>query len=112
MMESNNNNNDDEDSVIIIDEEDLKPDIGKVNSTINEVLNLARSYKLKNAEDIKKSIIKVINNSEINPSLLINQNGETLTHLVIKEDKLESLELIIESYITLLRFSNMFFKLF
>ena len=38
MLESNNNN-DDEDSVIIIDEEDLKPDIGKVNSTINEVLN-------------------------------------------------------------------------
>ena len=37
MMESNFN--DDEDSVIIIDEEDLKPDIGKVNSTINEVLN-------------------------------------------------------------------------
>ena len=110
MLESNNN--DDEDSVIIIDEEDLKPDIGKVNSTINEVLNLARSYRLKNAEDIQKSIIKVINNSEINPSLLINQNGETLTHLIIKEDKLESLELIIESYISLLGFSDLFFEWF
>ena len=48
MLESNNN--DDEDSVIIIDEDDLKPDIEKVNKTINEVLNLSRSYKLKNAE--------------------------------------------------------------
>ena len=110
MLESNNN--DDEDSVIIIDEDDLKPDIEKVNSTINEVLNLARSYRLKNAEDIQKSIIKVINNSEINPSVLINQKGETLTHLIIKEDKLESLELIIESYISLLGFSDRFFEWF
>ena len=110
MLESNNN--DEEDSIIIIDEEDLKPDIEKVNTTINEVLNLARNYRLKNTEDIQKSIIKVINNSEINPSVLINQKGETLIHLIIKEDKLESLELIIESYISLLGFSDRFFEWF
>ena len=35
MLESNNN--DDEDSIIIIDEDELKPNIEKVNLTINEV---------------------------------------------------------------------------
>lgn len=101
-----------DESIIFIDDEETKPDMEKINSVIKEVLNLARSYKLKNTEDIQKSIIKTINNSEINPSYLKNKNGETLTHLIIKEDKLESLELIIESYITLLGFSDSFFEWF
>ena len=77
----------DDDSVIFIDEEDQKPDIEKVNSIIKEVLDLAKNYKLMNSENIQNSIIKTINNSEINPSYIKNQNGETLTHLIIKEDK-------------------------
>ena len=56
-----------DESIIFIDEEETKPDMEKINSVIKEVLNLARSYKLKNTEDIQKSIIKTINNSEINP---------------------------------------------
>ena len=104
--------NNDDDSIIFIDEEDIKPDLEKVNSVIMEVLNLARSYQLKNTEDIQKSIIRAINISEINPSYLKNKNSETLAHLIIKEDKLESLELIIESYITLLGFSDLFFEWF
>ena len=104
--------NDIDDSIILIDEEDTKPNIEKVNSIIIEVLNLAQSYKLRNSEDIQKSIIKTINDSKIDPSYIKNIKGETLTHLIIKEDKLESLELIIESYITLLGFSDRFFEWF
>ena len=104
--------NNDDDSILLIDEEDTKPDIEKVNSIINEVLNLAKSYKLRNTENIQKSIIKIINDSKIDPSYIKNNNGETLTHLIIKEDKLESLEFIIESYITLLGFSDRFFQWF
>ena len=104
--------NDDEDSIILIDEEDTKPDIEKVKSIINEILNLAKSYKLRNSEDLQKSIIKTINESKIDPSYIRDTNGETLIHLIIKEDKLESLELIIESYITLLGFSDRFFEWF
>ena len=104
--------NNDDDSILLIDEEDIKPDIEKVNSIINEVLNLAKSYKLRNTENIQKSIIKIINDSKIDPSYIKNNNGETLTHLIIKEDIFESLELIIESYITLLGFSDRFFQWF
>ena len=102
----------DDDSILLIDEEDTKPDMEKVNSIINEVLNLAKSYKLNNSEDIQNSIIKTINDSKIDPSLIKNNSGETLTHLIIREDKLESLELIIESYIALLGFSDRFFEWF
>ena len=102
--------NEDDDSILLIDEEDTKPDMEKVNSIINEVLNLAKSYKLRNYEDIQNSIIKTINDSKVDPSYIKNNNGETLTHLIIKEDKLESLQLIIESYITLLGFSDRFFE--
>ena len=106
------NNDDDDESIIFIDEVDQKPDINKVNSLILEVLNLAKSYVYRNTEDIQKSILKAINNSNINPSYIKNNDGETLAHLIIKEDKLESLELIIESYITLLGFSDRFFEWF
>jgi ankyrin repeat protein len=99
------------DSIIFIDEEP-KPDIEKVNSIIKQVLELARSYKINNFENIQKSIIKIINNSEINPSNIKNKNGETLTHLIIKEGDLESLKLIIESYIQLLGFTSLFFDWF
>ena len=101
-----------DDSIIFIDEENEKPDQEKVNLVINEVLKLAKSYELLNSDDIQKSIIKAINESEINPALLKDNNGETLTHLIIKEDKLDCLELIIESYITLLGFSDRFFEWF
>ena len=101
-----------DDSIIFIDEEDPKPDQDKVDTVIKEVLELAKSYKFRNSEEIQKSIIKTINNSEINPSFLRDKKGETLTHLIIKTDNLESVELIIESYITLLGFSDRFFEWF
>jgi len=101
-----------DDSIIFIDEEDSKPDQDKVDTVIKEVLDLAKSYKFRNSEEIQKSIIKTINNSEINPSLLRDKKGDTLTHLIIKTDNLESVELIIESYITLLGFSDRFFEWF
>ena len=104
-------NNDDDETIIFIDEEP-KPDIEKVNSIIKQVLELARSYKINNYEDIQKSIINIINNSEINPSYIKNKNGETLAHLIIKEDDLESLKLIIESYIQLLGFTSLLFDWF
>lgn len=103
---------DDEDSIIFIEEENPKPDLKKVNSLIKEVISLAKSFKLRNSEDIQKSIIKAINKSEINPSFIKNKNDETLIHLIIKEGSLESLELIIDSYISLLGFSDIFFDWF
>ena len=63
-------NNDDDETIIFIDEEP-KPDIEKVNSIIKQVLELARSYKINNYEDIQKSIINIINNSKMEKLLLI-----------------------------------------
>ena len=106
------NNNDENDSIILIDEEDSKPDIEKVNKIIIEILELAKSYKINNTENILNSIIRKINNSGINPSCIKDKNGETLVHLIIKEDVLESLQLIVDSYIGLLGFSDRFFEWF
>ena len=86
--------------------------IEKVNEVIKEVIECVNSYKLINSENIQNSIIKIINKSEISPSYLKNKNDETLIHLIIKEDKLESLELIVESHITLLGFSDTFLESF
>ena len=47
-----------DDSIIFIDEEDPKPDQDKVDAVIKEVLELAKSYKFRNSEEIQKSIIK------------------------------------------------------
>ena len=106
------NDNDDDNSIIFIDEENPKPDIEKYNEVIKEIIECVNSYKLWNSENIQNSIIKIINKSEISPSYLKNKNDETLMHLIIKEDKLESLELLIESHITLLGFSDSFLEWF
>ncbi len=106
------NNNDENDSIILIEEEDSTPDIERVNKIIKETLELAKSYKINNTENIINSIIRKINNSGINPSCIKDKNGETLVHLIIKEDVLESLQLIVDSYIGLLGFSDRFFEWF
>ena len=97
------NDNDDDNSIIFIE---------KYNEVIKEVIECVNSYKLWNSENIQNSIIKKINKSQISPPHLKNKNDETLIHLIIKEDKLESLELIAESHITLLGFSDRFLESF
>ena len=65
----------------------------KQTPVIKEVLELTKSYKFRNSEEIQKSIIKIINNSEINPSFLRDKKGDTLTHLIIKTDNQNQLNL-------------------
>jgi len=43
-----------DDLIIFIDEEDPKPDQDKVDTVIKEVLELAKSYKFRNSEEIQK----------------------------------------------------------
>ena len=87
-------------------------EMNKINSCIRNVVSLALSYKIRNKEEIQSSIIKCINESGISPINIKDQNGDTLSHIIIRENKFEAVELVIESYINLLGFSDDFFKWF
>ena len=102
----------DDSSILFTDDVPPKIDKETTNIIIADILTLAKSYKLRNAEEIQKSIIKIIDNSGISPSFIRNNNNENLIQLIVKEEKLESLELIVECYIKLLGFSDKFFDWF
>lgn len=84
-------------------------DYHKNNKLIKEIISLAMSYKSRNIDDIKNDITKKIKSSKIEPRSLKTQENETLAHLIIKEDKSEAVEIIIDSYISLLGVTDIFF---
>lgn len=81
----------------------------EVNKVMNDVIKLTSQYKNRNLDDLKESVIKIIKDSKIEPELIKNQEQETLAHQIIKYDKYERVEIIIESYINLLGITDTFF---
>ena len=86
-----------------------KNEYSEINKVMNEIINVTKQYKNRNMDDLKESVIKMIKDSKIDPELLKNQDKETLAHLIIKLDKYERVEIIIESYINLLGINDTFF---
>jgi hypothetical protein len=76
---------------------------------MNEVINATKQYKNKDPDDLKEEVINIIKKSKYGPLTLENQDQENLAHLIIKIDKVERVEIVIQSYIDLLGFSNEFF---
>ena len=81
----------------------------EINKIMNEVINVTKQYKSKEIDDLKEEIISIIKKSKYDPLILENQDQENLAHLIIKIDKVERVEIVIQSYIDLLGFSNDFF---
>jgi ankyrin repeat protein len=79
---------------------------------MTEIINTTKQYKNRNIEDLKENVIKLIKDSKISPEHLINQEKDTLVHLAIRLDKYERVEIIVESYISLLGISDNFFDWF
>ena len=96
--------------VFDIDINEDKKDYQQKNKVINEVISITKQYKNSNLEELKNSVIKAIKNSKIDPELIKNQDQETLVHLMIKLDKYEIVEIIVESYINLLGINDIFFE--
>ena len=93
-----------------IDTNENKKGYLEINKIMNDVINVTKQYKNRNPDDLKNSVIKIIKDSKIEPELLRNQDQETLAHLIIKLDKYERVEIIIESYINLLGITDNFFN--
>ena len=87
-----------------------KDDFQDKTKIINEVINITKQYKSKNLDDLKDLVVNKIRASKIEPESLKNQDGETLAHLIIKLDKYERVEIVIESYINLLGINDSFFN--
>ena len=81
----------------------------EINKVMNDVINETKQYKNKDIDDIKEKVIKIIKDSKYDPETLKNQDQENLAHLIIKIDKIERIEIIIQSYIDLLGLSDNFF---
>ena len=81
----------------------------EINKVMNDVINETKQYKNKDIDDIKEKVIKIIKDSKYDPETLRNQDQENLAHLIIKIDKIERIEIIIQSYIDLLGLSDNFF---
>ena len=92
-----------------INTNDDKKDYIELNKVMTEVVNATKQYKNGNLDDLKESVIKIIKDSKIEPELIKNQEKETLAHLIIKTDKYERVEIVIESYISLLGINDTFF---
>ena len=95
--------------VFDIDTNEDKKDLQPINKVINEVITITKQYKNSNLDELKNSVIKAIKNSKIEPELIKNQDKETLAHIMIKLDKYERVEIVIESYISLLGINDNFF---
>ena len=93
-----------------IDTNDNKKGIVEVNKLMNEVINITKQYKNRNIDDLKASVIKIIKDSKIEPDQIKNHDQETLAHLVIKTETYERVEIVIESYISLLGINDTFFN--
>ena len=93
-----------------IDTNENKKSLIEINKIMKEVINVTKQYKNRNPDDIKNSVIKIIKDSKIEPELLKDQDQETLAHRIIKLDKYERVEIIIESYINLLGVNDTFFN--
>ena len=81
----------------------------EINKIMNEVINTTKQYKNKDTDDLKEEVISIIKKSKYDPLTLENQDQENLAHLIIKIDKVERVEIVIQSYIDLLGLSNDFF---
>ena len=79
-----------------------KNKLKEINKLMNDIISTTKQYKNRNLDDLKESVIKQIKDSKMKPESLINQEKETLAHLVIRLDKYERVEIIIEAYISLL----------
>jgi ankyrin repeat protein len=101
---------DDIDTNIIEEKDNDINNVKEITKLMNEIINTTKQYKNKNLDDIKEEVVKQIKNSKISPELLINQEKENLAHLVIRLDKYERVEIIIESYIALLGTTENFFN--
>ena len=87
-----------------------KEDSQEKTKIMNEIINITKQYKTRSLDDLKDSVINKIKASKIEPESLKNQDGETLAHLIIKLDKYERVDIIIESYINLLGITDVFFN--
>ena len=92
-----------------IDTNQNKKDYQEINKVMNEVINITKQYKNRSMDDLKESVMKTIKDSKLDPESLKNQDQETLAHLIIKYDKYERVEIIIESYINLIGINDNFF---
>ena len=86
-----------------------KNKLKEINKLMNDIISTTKQYKNRNLDDLKEPVIKQIKDSKMKPESLINQEKETLAHLVIRLDKYERVEIIIEAYISLLDISDNFF---
>ena len=93
-------------------EEIDKNKMKEISKLMTEIINTTKQYKNRNIEDLKENVIKLIKDSKISPEHLINQEKDTLVHLAIRLDKYERVEIIVESYISLLGISDNFFDWF
>ena len=92
-----------------INTNDDKKDYIELNKVMSDVVNATKQYKNGNLDDLKESVIKIIKDSKLEPESIKNQEKETLAHLIIKTDKYERVEIVIESYINLLGINDTFF---
>ena len=83
-----------------------------ISKLMNDIIAITKQYKNRNLDDLKDTVIKSIKDSKISPELLINKDKDTLVHLAIRSDKYERVEIIVESYISLLGITDTFFDWF
>ena len=77
---------------------------------ITTLLKTCGQVKLKSFDEIKLQVISDLNTFTNDITLIYDDNGDSLAHLSVKEDKYETVCLIIDSYLYILGINETFFN--
>lgn len=76
---------------------------------ITTLFKTMNQIKVKSFDEIKSQVISDLNSFTKDITTIYDDNNDTLGHLTVKEDKLEPVHLIIESYLHILGVTDIFF---
>lgn len=83
---------------------DEKISINKeIRNQIKSIIKLLSKAKLKSKEEIKTEIKNILNKSNVDITLIVDDSKNTLAQILVKEEKEEHLEAIVNSYLDILK---------
>lgn len=94
-----------------VDHQQKNPEeVKAIRKIMTKVLKKIASMKLSTTTEIIEEIVKLLTECGYDIVTLIDEEGNTLAHLCVKESKSEALKIIVKSYIKILTKGDVFLK--
>lgn len=87
-----------------------QPSARETRKFISSLLKTCAQTKVKAYDDIKSQVISDLNSFSKDISLILSENNDTLAILAVIEDKIDTVRIIIDSYLHILGSTEQFFN--